>query len=187
MTQGRFGTICYPNGGRLLGAMLLEIAYFDPDQKKIFFDEVIGGQMVAGAPYLFLPNEGADKFAIVYTDNVNAPAGHHNGLYGSYTQEALPTDGNHYIMLNNQYCKVVEANTYVGANRAYIQLDKIGNDYVAPAYGRRRVSLGVQQAEVATGLEDLNVGDQPIKIMINGQMYILRGEKMYDATGRLVK
>ena len=187
MTQGRFGTICYPNGGRLLGAMLLEIAYFDPDQKKIFFDEVIGGQMVAGAPYLFLPNEGVDKFAIVYTDNVNAPAGHHNGLYGSYTQEALPTDGNHYIMLNNQYCKVVEANTYVGANRAYIQLDKIGNDYVAPSYGRRRVSLGVQQAEVATGLEDLNVGDQPIKIMINGQMYILRGEKMYDATGRLVK
>ena len=187
MTQGRFGTICYPNGGRLLGAMLLEIAYFDPDQKKIFFDEVIGGQMVAGAPYLFLPNEGVDKFAIVYTDNVNASAGHHNGLYGSYTQEALPTDGNHYIMLNNQYCKVVEANTYVGANRAYIQLDKIGNDYVAPAYGRRRVSLGVQQAEVATGLEDLNVGDQPIKIMINGQMYILRGEKMYDATGRLVK
>lgn len=187
MTQGRFGTICYPNGGRLLGAMLLEIAYFDPDQKKIFFDEVIGGQMVAGAPYLFLPNEGVDKFAIVYTDNVNALAGHHNGLYGSYTQEALPTDGNHYIMLNNQYCKVVEANTYVGANRAYIQLDKIGNDYVDPVYGRRRVSLGVQQAEVATGLEDLNVGDQPIKIMINGQMYILRGEKMYDATGRLVK
>ena len=187
MTQGRFGTICYPYEGRLLGAMLLEIAYFDPDQKKIFFDEVIGGQMIAGAPYLFLPNEGVDKFAIVYTDNVYADAGHHNGLYGSYTQEALPTDGNHYIMLNNQYCKVVEANTYVGANRAYIQLNKIGNDYVAPSYGRRRVSLGVQQAEVATGLEDLNVGDQPIKIMINGQMYILRGEKMYDATGRLVK
>lgn len=187
MTQGRFGTICYPNGGYLVGAMLLEIAYFDPDQKKIFFDEVIGGQMVAGAPYLFLPNEGVDKFAITYTDALNAAAGHHNGLYGSYTQEALPTDGNHYIMLNNQYCKVVEANTYVGANRAYIKLDKIGNDYVAPSYGRRRVSLGVQQAEVATGLEDLNLGDQPIKIMINGQMYILRGEKMYDATGRLVK
>ena len=187
MTQGRFGTICYPNGGYLVGAMLLEIAYFDPDQKKIFFDEVIGGKMIAGAPYLFLPNEGVDKFAITYTDELNADAGHHNGLYGSYTQEALPADGNHYIMLNNQYCKVVEANTYVGANRAYIQLDKIGNDYVAPSYGRRRVSLGVQQAEVATGLEDLNVGDQPIKIMINGQMYILRGEKMYDATGRLVK
>jgi len=187
MTQGRFGTICYPNGGRLLGAMLLEIAYFDPDQKKIFFDEVVDGQMVAGAPYLFLPNEGVDKFAIKYTDNVSAPAGHHNGLYGSYTQEALPTDGNHYIMLNNQYCKVVEANTYVGANRAYIKLDKIGNDYVAPSYGRRRVSMDVQGEQVATGMEGLNVGDQPIKLMINGQMYILRGDKMYDATGRLVK
>lgn len=187
MTQGRFGTICYPNGGRLLGAMLLEIAYFDPDQKKIFFDEVISGQMVAGAPYLFLPNEGVDKFAIVYTDNVNADAGHHNGLYGSYTQQALPTDGNHYIMLNNQYCKVVEANTYVGANRAYIKLDKIGNDYVAPAYGRRRVSLDVQGNQTATGLENLMNGETPVKVMINGELFILCGEKMYDATGRLVK
>ena len=187
MTQGRFGTICYPNGGYLVGAMLLEIAYFDPDQKKIFFDEVVDGKMVAGAPYLFLPNEGVDKFAITYTDELHAAAGHHNGLYGSYTQEPLPTDGNHYIMLNNQYCKVVAANTCVGANRAYIQLDKIGNDYVAPAYGRRRVSMGVQQTEIATGIESLNIGDQPMKIMIDGQIYILRGEKMYDATGRLVK
>jgi hypothetical protein len=25
------------------------------------------------------------------------------------------------------------------------------------------------------------------KVLINGQLFILRGEKMYDATGRLVK
>lgn len=187
MTQGRFGTICYPNGGYLVGAMLLEIAYFDPDQKKIFFDEVIGGKMVAGAPYLFLPNEGVDKFAITYTDALNAAAGHHNGLYGSYTQEALPADGNHYIMLNNQYCKVVEANTYVGANRAYILLDKIGNDYVAPAYGRRRVSMSVNTKDEAQGFENLQSGDAPMKVMIDGTLYIIRGEKVFDATGRLVK
>ena len=187
MTQGRFGTICYPNGGYLVGAMLLEIAYFDPDQKKIFFDEVIGGKMVAGAPYLFLPNEGVDKFAITYTDALNAAAGHHNGLYGSYTQEALPADGNHYIMLNNQYCKVVEANTYVGANRAYILLDKIGDDYVAPAYGRRRVSMSVNTKDEAQGFENLQSGDQPMKVMIDGTLYIIRGEKVFDATGRLVK
>lgn len=187
VTQGRFGTICYPNGGYLVGAMLLEIAYFDPDQKKIFFDEVIGGKMIAGAPYLFLPNEGVDKFAITYTDNLNAAAGHHNGLYGSYTQEALPTDGNHYIMLNNQYCKVVAANTYVGANRAYILLDKIGNDYVAPAYGRRRVSMSVNTKDEAQGFENLQSGDQPMKVMIDGTLYIIRGEKVFDATGRLVK
>ncbi len=187
MTQGRFGTICYPNGGYLVGAMLLEIAYFDPDQKKIFFDEVIGGKMIAGAPYLFLPNEGVDKFAITYTDNLNAEAGHHNGLYGSYTQEALPADGNHYIMLNNQYCKVVEANTYVGANRAYILLDKIGNDPVAPAYGRRRVSMSVNTKDEAQGFENLQSGDQPMKVMIDGTLYIIRGEKVFDATGRLVK
>ena len=188
VTPGRLGTICLPNGGQMYGAGLYEVAYFDADAKKIFFDEIISGEMEAGRPYLFLPNDGVDLLAVAYNDDPEElTAGHHNGLYGSYTQQALPTDGNHYIMLNNQYCKVVAANTCVGANRAYIQLDKIGNDYVAPAYGRRRVSMGVQQTEIATGIENLNIGDQPMKIMIDGQIYILRGEKMYDATGRLVK
>ena len=58
----------------------------------------------------------------------------------------------------------------------------------APAPGRRRVSMDVVGApQVTTGVGELNADETPVKVMINGQMYILRGEKMYDATGRLVK
>jgi hypothetical protein len=41
---------------------------------------------------------------------------------------------------------------------------------------------------VATGIGNVQ-GDevQSSKLLINGQLFILRGEKMYDATGRLVK
>ena len=52
---------------------------------------------------------------------------------------------------------------------------------------RRRVTLGRNSEQVVTGFENLNAGEQAVKLIIDGKMYILRGEKMYDATGKLVK
>lgn len=187
VTEGRYGTICLPNGGVMVGAAIFEIAYFDVPSSKIYFDEILNGQMVAGTPYIFLPNESG-TLGVYYTDAANAPAGDNNGLYGSYTEQVLDTDGSNYILLNNQYCRVVNANTRVGANRAYIKLAEVP-DYPtsAPLPGRRRVSMSVQGVQAPTGLDELNAGDVPVKVMINGELFILRGEKMYDATGRLVK
>ena len=188
VTPGRYGTICLPNGGVMTGASIFEIAYYDAPSQKIFFDEVLNGTMVAGTPYIFLPNEGVYELGVFYTDAAAAPAGHVNGLYGSYTEEVLDTDGSNYILLNNQYCRVVNANTRVGANRAYIKLEEVPNyPTSAPLPGRRRVSMSVQGVQAPTGLDELNAGDAPVKVMINGELFILRGEKMYDATGRLVK
>jgi hypothetical protein len=138
-----------------------------------------------------LPNGKLDKLAVAYTDEKNASADHKNGLYGSYTQVALETDGSNYILLNNQYCRVVEANTYVGANRAYLKIGVAGGvptNAVAPAPGRRRISMGVQSEQTATGVGNVQGNNiQCTKVLINGQLFILRGEKMFDATGRLVK
>jgi len=191
VTVGRLGTICLPNGGKMYGADLYEVAYFDASAKKIFFDEILSGEMEAGVPYVFLPNGKLDKLAVAYTDELGATAGNKNGLYGSYTQEALETDGSNYILLNNQYCRVVEANTYVGAYRAYLKIGVAGGvptNAVAPAPGRRRISMGVQNEQVATNIENVQ-GDevQSTKVLINGQLFILRGEQMFDATGRLLK
>ena len=57
----------------------------------------------------------------------------------------------------------------------------------APAPGRRRVIMGVNGKDEAQGFENLNASETPMKVMIDGTLYILRGEKKYDATGRLVK
>ena len=55
-----------------------------------------------------------------------------------------------------------------------------------PAPGRRVRAVPMQQ-NTATGIDELNGSEAPVKVLINGQLFILRGEKMYDAKGLLVK
>ena len=196
--SGNYGTICLPKAGVMTNGVLYEISYYDADQKKIFFDEIEGGVMVAGAPYIFKPNENVTELKVAYTDvAVVDNAGHKNGLYGHYDLNN-PTEGaeaarlfltnGDYFLRNNEYWLVDQENrVYVDNYRAYIKLNKIGNDVTPQAYGRRRVAMNVNGEQVATGFENLNASEKPVKLMIDGNIYILRGEKLYDATGRLVK
>ncbi|MBQ3998999.1 MAG: InlB B-repeat-containing protein, partial [Paludibacteraceae bacterium] len=189
-TEGRYGTICLPNGGVMVGADLFEVAYYGATSQKIFFDQIMNGEMEAGIPYIFLPKEGVSQLGVYYTDAADATAGNRNGLYGSYTTEVLTRNDGNYVLYNNQYLYVGDesTNVKVGANRAYIKLAEITPIEPALAPGRRRVSMGVIGApQVTTGVGELNADETPIKVMIDGQLYIIRGEKMYDATGRLVK
>jgi hypothetical protein len=181
---GYYGTICLPNGGVMVGASIFEIAY--KDASKIYFDEILSNEMVAGTPYIFLPSDGVDQIEVYYTNEANASAGSENGLVGSYTQELLAVNGNNYILLNNQYCEVI-GEAYVGANRAYFQLSGIPTSAPAPAPGVRRVSMGMAGQNTATGVDQVQGDEVPTKMIINGQLFILRGEKMYDAQGKLVK
>ena len=75
----------------------------------------------------------------------------------------------------------------MGENRAYFQLGSIPDSAPAPAHGVRRVSMGMAGQNTATGMESVDASVQPVKMIIDGQLYILRGEKMYDAQGKLVK
>ena len=62
---------------------------------------------------------------------------------------------------------------------------------MAPAPGRRRLAMGGNAPAVVTGMEEVTGDGLQItgvrKVLINGELFIIRGEKMYDATGRLVK
>ena len=184
--QGYYGTICLPTAGQMVGASIFEIAY--KDASKIYFDEIVSGKMEAGVPYIFLPNEGITTLKVFYTEMAVVAAGSKNGLVGSYTQKLLEADGNDYILLNNQYCEVI-GEAYVGANRAYFQLGSIPTPAFAPvlAPGARRVSMGMAGQNTATGVDQVQGDNVPTKMIINGQLFIFRGEKMYDAQGKLVK
>jgi hypothetical protein len=150
--------------------------------------------MEAGKPYLFLPNEGIDRIGVFYTDAAGAEAQTVNGFVGYIgasedPEDALPVpagDGN-YIVQNNQYREILAgATAYILSHRAYIHFAGINTSEPAKAPGARRIGIS-GAPQVVTGVDGLNVGDQPVKLIIDGQMYILRGDKMYDATGRLVK
>ncbi len=191
VTEGQYGTICLPNGGVMVGAAIFEVAYMTYQNNapyKVFFDEVLSGEMVAGRPYIFMPNEDAEKIAVFYTDNANADAGYYRGLHGTYNR----IEGNDlygkYIFYNNTIFMSENQANWLNANRAYIVLSEV-QDYETPASaGRRRVSMGVNAPAIATDLENVQGGNvQATKVLIDGQLYILRGEKMYDAKGQLVK
>ena len=191
VNSGRYGTICLPNGGKMYGGALYEVAY--KDETKIYFDEILNGEMVAGRPYIFLPNAGIDLIAVAYTDEANAEADSYHGLIGfigaSPAEELqVPDGGGNYILQNNQYREVLTgADARIKSNRAYIKLASIGSTPFSAPAGRRRISMGYSSENAAQGFENIESGDAPMKVMINGTLYILRGEKVFDATGRLVK
>lgn len=200
--QGYYGTICLPNKGQMIGAAVYEIAYMDYKDGapyKIYFDEILNGKMEAGVPYVFLPNEGYNQLIVTYTAIIDAPAAEVKGLCGfigaSATDEyQIPSGVGNYIIQNNQYREVLAgADARIVSNRAYIKLSEIPGYnnplYVAPAPapGRKRIAMGTTGAQVATGVDQVQGGEAPTKMIINGQLFILRGEKMYDAQGKLVK
>lgn len=184
ITAGQFGTICLPNGGTIEGATIFEIAH--TKEGKIFFDEISEDTMVAGRPYIFYPNNGASELKVYYTGSENAAAGSYKGLYGSYVQSQLAQNDGNYILYNNKYY-LVDSEAYVGVNRAYIKLGEVPTEEQAPAPGRRRVSMDVQGEQVATSLINAYYGDQPMKVMIDNQLYIIRAGQMFDMTGNKIK
>ena len=197
--NGNYGTICLPKNGEMVGATIYEAAYRDLGVSKLFFDEVIDGNMEAGKPYLYLPKDGAARLEVYYTDNA-APveADDYNGFYGYYNMSYLDDDDERahprnmlvgeYLIYNNQYVRVSGNNSYLAQFRAYIIMEEMPTQGVAPAPGRRRVALGYTGTSAATGIESIQPSEISIqKMMIDGQLYILRGEKMYNANGQIVK
>ena len=193
ITEGNYGTICLPKNGVIAGASIFTLAYYGATSQKFFFDEVVSGEMEAGKPYLFMPNDGVNRIGVYYTNNLTESAKTVNGLVGyigasvdDYTQ--VPDNGNCYIIQNNLYRQVVDGGVaYIKSNRAYIDMTGVTPIMPNKAPSARRIGLSVQGEQVATGIDNLEASEKPLKLMIDGQMYILRGEKLFDATGRLVK
>ena len=185
--EGDYGTICLNFGAKLYtGATFYEVA--GKEGNKVVFDEVT--ELVAGMPYIFMAN--ATEIKVVEGDITEATtAGKHNSLQGTFTQ-INPAEDNilvgNYMVVNNSI-KKCGINCGLKENRAYFiatELESLGAA-PAPAHGVRRVSMGVTGQNTATGVDQVQGDEVPTKMIINGQLFILRGEKMYDAQGKLVK
>ncbi len=73
----------------------------------------------------------------------------------------------------------------LSAHKAYIDLDNLpGGANNAP----RRLRFVFSEEQTTTGMENVqNEETKAQKVMIDGVMYIIRGEHMYDAQGQIVK
>lgn len=190
---GVLGTICVDHNvaiNEAFGASFYELAGKEATYGKIVFEEIIAGELEAGKPYVFQA-EG-NIIALLYgSTSVSAPV-NTGALKGTFTGELFTAEQaaekDIYFFRDHALWSAKETGLQVLANRAWLEMGDVNPiTNPNPAPGRRRITLGVNGTNVATGLEDLEVGEAPMKVMMNGQLFILRGEKIYDATGRLVK
>ena len=186
MAPGELGTVCYPEGLIVTGATMYKMAGTDANGKFVF-DEV--DVLEPGVPYLFEAHANALHF---YATDATpaATAGTSNGMVGTFADKVIPQNSpNIYYFSGTKFYAVTARSTdlTVPANRAYVDLTT-PHPAGAPRAGVRRVIFDVQGSNAATGFGEVQ-GDelQSTKVLINGHLFIRRGEKTYDATGSLVK
>ena len=192
---GELGTVCLENDAMVMGANIYALAGLD-ENGYLAFNQIMSGELEAGKPYLF---EATRSGNVSFYKTLNAghadEAGVTNGMHGTFSNKTFSpntaeSEGIYYFS-GTHIWKVDDfsVSITVPAYRCYVDYDAVqaAGPAQAPAAGCRRVTLGVNGKNNATDVENLNASEAPVKLIIDGKMYILRGEKLFDATGRLVK
>lgn len=206
VTIDRMGTVCVDHNvpaGCIVGAEVYKLLYWKYgehwyDCQMVDFEQV--EEMNAGEPYMIIPT--GSTFALFYgATKVNAPLALTNGFTGTFDPIVAAYDNvlyGKYGVVNNMIQKLGH-NCYSPANRAYIDLSQTpskdaydAQPHMTNHAPRKRVSLGhkitTEEEPIATGLDAINVESEDVqKVLINGEMYVIRAGHIYTATGMMVK
>ena len=174
VTNGNYGTICLPRASSVIeGATIYQIVGGNASE-GITIEEV--ASMEAGKPYIF--QASADQFTVTMT-GPRTEVQEANGLVGNLGATAMDVPTDAYVLKNNQLYLVNSAVT-IAPNRAYINMSAITP--IAPAPGRIRRVIAVENQ--ATGVESLQPSAFSLKkVLMNGQLFILRDGQLYNVTG----
>jgi hypothetical protein len=190
---GELGTVCLKDDAKVLGANVFKVMGCNASGYMVF-EEILSGEIEAGKPYLFeATRTGNVSFYKTVGATHTETAESDKGMIGTFDGETLhPGTGNYCYFSGRHIWRVNDfsVDITVPAYCCYGDYDEFKNNPIptaAPAPGLRRVVLGVNGKDEAQGFENLNASETPMKVMIDGTLYILRGEKVFDATGRLVK
>ncbi len=178
VTNGNYGTICLPMASAAIeGATMYRIA--DKSATGITIEEVAA--MEAGTPYIF--QASADEIRVTMTGQSSEvkPA---NGLIGNLGATITVPQGENYYVLSHNALYQVDSEVTIATNRAYINMD--GINPVAPAPGMRRRVIAVEHVATGNLTPALSQGEGG-KVLRDGQLFILRDGKTYNAQGQIVK
>jgi hypothetical protein len=159
-----------------------------------FLEEEVA-PLAAGQPYIFQAE--AEELCVTFGNAVPADvagaAGALVGTFAAMNQAALDAAATNassdiYLLFNNELWLVNgQSGNSLAANHAYVVYNElVPANQPNPAPGRRVRAIPMRE-DSATGVENINASAAPAKTIIDGKMYILRGEQMFDATGRMVK
>ena len=191
LTVDRYYTTCLPRRVTAVkGATFWNLSYRNAAGTVTYIDEATL-PFEAGTPFLFQAT--AAKLEVVYEgDAVTTPVenGALRGILEALDEDAFSAlSGNVYVLKDNAIRPRTDGN-YSVAERAYILYDELEVlNSMQQLSGRRVRTMPMEPMEpqVTTGINEIQVSDKPVKVMIDGQLFILRGDKRYDATGRLVE
>ena len=200
LTMDKMGTICLPWAAPSFeGATFYKLLYKelkDNQPYNITLEEVTA--LEAGKPYVFVA-EDTELRVHYYASTEVTVAGKENGLQGTFvniTDGAAGSAGNllenNYMIYNNTF-KRCGANCRLQANRAYILMDEVAVEGSAnapkPRGDRRHLVIGNANApQTPTGMETVQTSEADIqKVLIDGQLYIIRDNEVYTITGQMVK
>ena len=174
VTNGNYGTICLSRAAATIeGATMYRIVGGNASE-GITIEEV--ASMEAGKPYIF--QASADQITISMT-GARKDVQVANGLIGNLGESAITVPTDAYVLKNNHLYLVNSAVT-IAPNRAYINMSAISP--IAPAPGRIRRVIAVENQ--ATGIESLQPSAFSLeKVLMNGQLFILRDGQLYNVTG----
>ena len=189
LAVGNLGTTCIENECIVRGAEIYAIKGKN-EIGKIVFEELDADEVLeAGHPYVMVAKEANIRFFNT-TEEPATSAGNDQGLIGTFAQQVFAAgeaSNGLYFFKEHALWAAKETGMTIPAYRCYLNMNAVGTASPNPAPGRRRIVLGVQGEQVATGIDELNASEAPVKVMIDGQLFIIRGEKMYNANGQLVK
>lgn len=176
VTNGNYGTICLPRASSVIEGATIYRVIGGNASEGITIEEV--ASMEAGKPYIF--QASADQLTVTMT-GPRAEVQEANGLVGNLGESAItvPQNGHSYVLSTNLLYLVNSAVT-IAPNRAYINMSAITP--IAPAPGRIRRVIAVENQ--ATGVESLQPSAFSLKkVLMNGQLFILRDGQLYNVTG----
>ena len=201
LSAGKWGTICPKQTvENVEGASFYQITYLEEQgglPYNVVFDQIEGTTLTAGQPYFFIAEGEKIKGNPTGAELTEAGAGV-NGFYGyigasplalpNIHTEYTPGEDNTFVIYNNSVFRINSA-TNLKSERCYININATVPTRTPSSASpvRRRIVMGVQNTNTATGMDELNASEAPRKMIIDGKMYIFRGEKMYNANGQLVK
>lgn len=185
---GVLGTICVDhNVTSAEGATFYEVSGLNGSQLVL---AEVTGELEAGVPYVFQAT--GNVLNLYYGATSVAEPVNTGALKGTFSETTIentnPNWANIYYFANHALysCSDLTSLT-LPANRAYLVMSQVGG--FSPMPGRRYFTVNVNGKTTPTGMEEITNDQSQMtnKVIIDGHLYILRGEKMYDATGRLVK
>ena len=189
LETNRYYTVCLPRSVTdATGATFWNLQYRNSGNTEVYL-EGVDLPLEAGKPYIFQAT--AENLQVLYEgDAVGSPVanGALRGTFVDIDADAFALlSGDVYLLINNAIRPRTTGN-FLNANRAYIlynELDPLPAAGLAPG---KRVRAIPMQGQTATGMDNVQGDDvQCTKVLIDGQMYILRANRMYDVTGKLVK